>query len=161
VPLPRRLNPAPADRTAAALRQLQRLRLSGGDAAAARKFALVTALARGRLGSAAQVRRLHELLCFLRAHPDDERILALAERLLARFDRRVDLRAHRAALASDGIAGAAMHYPFFWPTARWLASRWPQQLSFDRSDFEADRLLARAVPLLAPSLAARDRAGVV
>jgi len=149
------LSPAPDGRAAAtALRQLQRERLAGGDAAAGRKLLALTVLARTRLASAGQVRRLHETLCFLRAHPGDARVLAAVERLLARFDRRADLAAHREALASDGIAGTAGRYPFFWPTARWLASRWPGRLRFDRSDFEADLSLARAAPLLAPPLVA-------
>jgi hypothetical protein len=75
-------------------------------------------------------------------------VLDAVERMLARFDRRADLRAHRGRLAHSGIAGTTTWYPFFWPTARWLAARWPTLLRFDRSDDEAQASLARALPLL-------------
>jgi hypothetical protein len=50
----------------------------------------------------------------VRAYPDNQAVLDQAERMLARFERRADLRRHRAALADTGIAGTAIHYVFFW-----------------------------------------------
>ena len=141
-------------RPGAALAQLERWRDRPGAAASARRQRLLAILARGRLATAVQVRRLHEALCFLRAFGEEAAERAAAERLLAGFARRADLRAHRQALASSGIAGTATEYPFFWPTARWLAARCPGRLRFDRSDAEADRNLARALPLLVSPLEA-------
>jgi hypothetical protein len=134
--------------TAAALRALERERDAYGPGAAARKRALFAVLATARLRTASEVRRLHETLCFLRAYPDDARLLAAVEAMLACFDRRADLRAHRDVLAHSGIAGTTTWYPFFWPTARWLVARWPHQLRFDRNDAEAEKSLGRALPLL-------------
>ena len=88
---------------ATALRSLERARDDYGAGAAARKRALLAVLATARLRRAGEVRRLHEALAFLRAYPDDARLLAAVERMLARFDRRADLRAHREALAHGGI----------------------------------------------------------
>jgi len=133
---------------ATALRALERYRDRYGASRGARKLELLAALSRARLPTAAQVRRLHETLCFLRAYPDDAQVLAAVERMLSRFDRRADLRAHRQALAHSGIAGTVTWYPFFWPTARWLAARWPGRLRFDRNDAEAGASLSRALPLL-------------
>ena len=133
---------------ASALRALQRARSDYGAGAAARKRAMLAVLENAPLRTAGEVRRLHETLAFLRAYPDDAGVLAAVERMLARFDRRADLRAHRAALGGSGIAGTTTWYPFFWPTARWLAARWPRQLRFDRSDAEAEKSLARAAALL-------------
>jgi hypothetical protein len=132
----------------AALRALERCRDDTGADAGARKRALLARLAAARLATAGEVRRLHEALCFLRAYPDDAPLLAAVETMLARFGRRADLRAHREALAGSGIAGTPAWYPFFWPTARWLAGRWPGQLRFDRGDAEAEKSLGRALPLL-------------
>ena len=132
----------------AALRRLERARHDYGAGAGDRKRALLAALGRRSLETAGEVRRLHEALCFLRAYPDDARVLAAVERMLARFDRRADLRAQRQALAHSGIAGTTTWYPFFWPTARWLAARWPGRLRFDRSDAAAEGALGRALPLL-------------
>lgn len=112
------------------------------------RLTLLAQLAQARLATAAQVRRLHELLCFLRAYPDDARVEAQVAAMLDRFDRRADLRRHRDALAYSGIAGTLGWFPYFWPTAEWLASRWPDALRFDRRDAVAERSLARALPLL-------------
>jgi len=140
--------------SAAALGALERCRDDYGPGAAGRKLVQLALLATARLCNADQVRRLHETLCFLRAYPDDARVLAAVEHMLARFDRRADLRAQRDALAHSGIAGTTTWYPFFWPTARWLAARWPRQLRFDRNDAEAGQSLARALPLLVTPLEA-------
>ncbi|MCZ7565581.1 MAG: hypothetical protein M5U08_18820 [Burkholderiales bacterium] len=133
--------------TAALLRKLEATRLDYGPGRAARKRRLLDALARAA-ALPAQVLRLHEHLLFLRAYPDDRALHARAGRMLARFERRADLRRHRAALADSGIAGTAIHYAFFWPTARWLAARWPAQLAIDWDGLEAPERLAAALPQL-------------
>ncbi len=117
--------PVPAPRSA--LRALERLRLAFGAEAASAKRAALAALERRTLGSAREVLRLHEALCFARAYPDDRALLARVERMLAAFARRRDLRRFRGALADSGIAGTTIRYPFFAPTARWLARRWPPE----------------------------------
>jgi hypothetical protein len=68
--------------------------------------------------------------------------------MLGRFHRRADLRAHRAELTDSGIAGTAIHYRFFAPTARWLTRRWPGRLRLDRSDSEPAERIANALSLL-------------
>jgi hypothetical protein len=112
------------------------------------RLALLKSLDRRALATAAQVRLLHELLCFLRAYPDDARIESQVVAMLDRFDRRADLRRHRDALAYSGIAGTLGWFPYFWPTAEWLASRWPDALRFDRRDSIAGKSLARVLPQL-------------
>jgi hypothetical protein len=135
-----------------ALANLERIKDHYDDASAARKLALLRALERARLRTAQQVARLHEVLCFLRAYPDDARVAGQIERMLARFARRADLEAQRDALAGSGIAGTAIRYCFFWPTARWLARRWPDEFHLDRDDAEAGDNIAGALPqLVTPS----------
>ncbi|MBE0614397.1 MAG: hypothetical protein IH604_12075 [Burkholderiales bacterium] len=112
------------------------------------KLVLLRRLARADLRSATSVHRLHEVLCFLRAYPDDARVLAQVERMLARFAARTDLKRHRAALADSGIAGTAIRYCFFWSTLRWLARRWPDHLAMDRGDAGVEDKIAAALPLL-------------
>ncbi|MFO1217942.1 MAG: hypothetical protein U1E89_06095 [Burkholderiaceae bacterium] len=130
------------------LAELERRRLEfGADAAAARLRGL-RLLARTRLASAAAVRRLHELLCFIRAYPDDAAVRAQAARMLDGFAQRADLRAHATALATSGIAGTAIHFRFFAAQAQWLAALWPAQLSLDRRDRDADERIARALQVL-------------
>ena len=127
-----------------------RLRLACGGDAAARKLALLRSLERATLGSAREVETLHEILCFLRAYPDDPPVLARVERMLERFARRRDLRRHRAALADTGIAGTDIRFPFFAETARWLARRWPGRLAVDWESFEKAEQLEELLPHLVP-----------
>nr|MCU0254670.1 hypothetical protein [Acidobacteriota bacterium] len=141
----RRSGPAPAGD----LVRLESLKTECGPAPAQEKLAALAALDRARLPDAGAVLRLHEVLSFLAAYPDDERVRAAAEFLLQRFATRSDLRRARRSLEGSGIAGTEIVYPFFAPTARWLARDWPERLSIVWKDLEhPDRLLA-ALPLLA------------
>ncbi len=130
-----------------ALERLERSRAGFGDGSEALKLALLGPLEHGSLATAAQVLRLHDVLCFLRAYPDGPLLLAAVERMLARFPGRRDLRRHRAALADSGIAGTAIEFRFFWPTADWLARRLGPGLSIVWKDFDQRDRLADLLPL--------------
>jgi hypothetical protein len=140
---------ARATTPAAALRALERTAREYGEGLAARKLALLARLEGAGLARAADVLRLHEVLCFLRAYPDDRPLLDQVERMLAAFERRADLRRHAKALADTGIAGTSIHFRFFSPTAQWLARHWPECLRVDWSEFENDGDLGDLLPLLA------------
>ena len=120
---------------AALLRELEGLKTEFGDNAAWRKLALLSGLRRGRLARAADVLALHEQLCFMRAYPDHAAVLQRIEQLLQGFDRRSDLRRFAEDLADTGIAGTAMHYAFYAPTASWLVRRWGDRLHIDWENF--------------------------
>jgi hypothetical protein len=94
------------------------------------------------------VRRLHEAACLLRAYPRNASELAAARRALAGFHLRSDVKRHAEALADSGIAGTPIRYRFFWPMARWLASRYPRLLTIDWSEDEFEGRLAASLPLL-------------
>ena len=134
---------------AGALRRLEETKDRYGPGCAAEKLALLGELAKGRLARAGEVRRLHEALCFLRAYPDDPAVLGRVERMLAGFDRRRDVRRHRRALADTGIAGTAIRFRFFQPTASWLARRFGNALTVDWASFEGKDRLEPLLPLLA------------
>jgi hypothetical protein len=127
---------------------LERSREDFSPGAAQRKLAALRVLARARLTTAEQVRRLHEVLCFMRAYPDSAAVLRAVERMLQGFARRQDLRAQREALEHTGIAGTAIWFPFFYPTVRWIAQRWPDALRLDRNDTVAEESIAKALPAL-------------
>ena len=74
------------------LRALERSKARYGIGCAEAKLALLRRIGRDELGSARAVSRLHEVLCFLRAYPDDARVLAQVERMLVRFAGRADLK---------------------------------------------------------------------
>jgi len=125
------------------LRALENLRNVFHARSGSAKRSLMRVLGRTRLGAAVEVERLHEILCFVRAYPDDAATLAHASRMLKGFARRADLRKHADALENTGIAGTAIRFPFFWPSARWLARRFPRQLTLDRLDLAADRAIGK------------------
>ncbi len=130
------------------LAKLERLRDRFDPSFAKAKSALLARLEHSSLASASAVRRLHEVLCFMRAYPDNATVLSHVERMLASFERRSDLVRFRDDLARSGITGTKTWYPFFYPTALWLARRWPRRLRFDRTDAEAQESIARVLPLL-------------
>ncbi len=130
------------------LAALERLRFERGPDVTNSKLALLKRFARKPMGSARAVLRLHEALCFIRAYPGNAAVLAQAESMLEGFERRRDVRAHRAALADTGIAGTPIHYRFFAEQAQWLATRWPDHLRLDRGDVDSEQRVARALPPL-------------
>ena len=134
------------------LQELERTRLDYGPGRAAVKISLLTVLERTPLQTAEEVLRLHEHLCFLRAYPDNGAVLAQVVRMLERFSQRADLHRHRVDLADTGICGTVIHYPFFWPTARWIAERWPTLFYIDWEKVENPQPLATAMSLLVPFL---------
>jgi hypothetical protein len=136
------------ERTSALLRRLERLGRTYGDGLPAAKIALLAALKSGRLGRASEVRRLHEILCFLRAYPDSPAVLGKVEGMLAAFHRREDLRRHRALLADSGIAGTEIRFRFFARMAAWLAERWPDCLEVDWTRFSETDRVEPFLPLL-------------
>ncbi|HEX5053147.1 MAG TPA: hypothetical protein VFZ65_15335 [Planctomycetota bacterium] len=127
------------------LAELERSKAVFGGGVAATKLDLLRALARRSLPTAKAVVRLHEVLCFLRAHADDELVSAQVAAMLDRFDRRADLRRHRRELADTGIAGTSIRFSFFAGTARWLSQRFRGALrvvwdGYAKADLLADRL---------------------
>jgi len=139
-----------ARRGDALLRQLERDAPVFGPGRAPLKRSALDRLETLRLSSPGAVRRLHELLCFLRAYPDDAAVLHRVERLLGAFHRRADLRRFRNRLADSGIAGTEIRYRFFWFTAVWLARRWPDHLHVDWPELGRGSGLEPLLRLLVP-----------
>lgn len=135
-----------ADRELRALEQTKSL--FGGDSAV-RKLSLLQRLARADLRTAKAVARLHEVLCYLRALPDDQAVLQQVTEMLATFATRKDLRRHRRSLADTGIAGTSLRYSFFANTARWLSHRFPGALRIVWKGYEQEALLSQRLPLFA------------
>jgi hypothetical protein len=131
-----------------ALAELERHRARFGPGAAAARLATLRVLERATLPRAADVARLHDALCFLRAYPDSPPVLRVVDRMLRGFQDRADLARHAAALGDSGIAGTMIEFRFFWPTARWLAARWGRQLHVVWPEFEHVDRLEDLLPLL-------------
>ena len=135
---------------ARAIRRLAKLREIFGPAIAAERERLLRACGRARCRSGKELSSLHETLCFARAYPDNQAVLDLVKDLLDRWERRADVHALGEALQGLGMAGVANAYPFFWPTARWLAERWPGALHVDWDNLEDADGVASLLKLLMP-----------
>lgn len=131
----------------AALRALQG---SFGAGQGARKLALLGKLESARLRSSEAVLGLHDALCYLRAYPDDARVLARAERMLARFEARADLLRFAGELANTGIAGTEIEDRIFFPMARWLVQRWPEAVEVAWDSYRSGARLETCLPLMLP-----------
>jgi hypothetical protein len=129
--------------------ELERLKTEFGPARGRLKTERLSRLAALTLPSAGAVLRLHEILCFLRAYPDDASVLRLVERLLREFPHRADLRRFRRQLADTGIAGTEVHYEFFARMAQWLVERWPDRVHVDWPALADPRKLEKVLHLLA------------
>lgn len=130
------------------LAELERIVRSYGPGFARAKETRVRELSDATLTGGPAVARLHEALCFLRAYPDDERVLEVVTRALDAFDAREDLRRHRGELDASGIAGTRLRDQFHWVTARWLTSKWPERLRIDWALVEDHGALDRMLPRL-------------
>lgn len=137
--------------TASKLRALERLKERFGDGGDQQKRRLLSGITAGRLANPSQVRRFHELLCFMRAYPDGPELLELVEQVLATFGSRKDVRRSARELVNSGIAGTRIENAFFWETANWLERRWPDALKICwDSRFEQVDKLHGCLQLLLP-----------
>ena len=96
---------------------------------------------------------LHEALCFLQASPDDPEVLDRVEEALRGFEAGVRLAtrgrpAARRCLDDTGMAGTAIHYPFGYRTARWLARSFPGAAEIDWGAFREEARLREILALL-------------
>jgi len=130
------------------LQQLDELRHRYGTDVAPRRLELLRQLEGRPLGRVEEVFHLHELLCFLRAYPDDQQVLKQVEIMLEAFSARSDLRRFRQRLADTGLAGTDINYRFYWVTAGWLAHHWPDHLSIDWPEFNKREELLGILDLL-------------
>jgi hypothetical protein len=129
--------------------KLETLKFEFGPEAATQKKNCLQVLKSAQWSSADQILRLHELLCFMQAWPDDEAILSSVDTMLARFDHRRDLKQHAEQLFNSGIAGTSIHFRFFAVTTQWLAERWPDQIRIDWEEFDNAEIFEPYLILLA------------
>src|SRR5262249_42394145 len=121
-----------------------------GPSARREKLRLLARLASTPITSVPILGRLHEILCFVRAYPDDARVQGAAEHALRDFAARVRrLRpAARARLHDSGIAETDLDYPFGLPMTRWLAARFPGDVTIAWPKFHGGVRLEEALCLL-------------
>src|SRR2546425_11571663 len=115
-----------------------------------RKCALLENLERRAIRRPGTLLQLHETLCFLQAYPDAATLRALVDRALEAFGARVErLGAARRRLHDSGIAGTTLDYPFGFPMARWLVSRFSSEAEIAWTRFADEDRLDETLSLLA------------
>jgi hypothetical protein len=118
------------------------------------KARLLEGLSRTEIREPRLLFRYHETLLFLRAYPDDGRILALSRAECDRFAARVVALRRRSRLAANrldesGIAGTVTRHPYDLVTARKLLGWYGDTLDIDWDEFEETERLDTVLPLIA------------
>jgi hypothetical protein len=131
-----------------AVQQLEALRTKYGKEAAEEKRALLDFLSASLPTDASHLLRLHEVLCFLNAHPDSPAVRQRVRRLLESFPHRPEFVRARHKLNDTGITGTTIDYPFSYPMAAWLAQTYPRDTEVVWKDYEDTAPLDRAMILL-------------
>ena len=145
---------------AARLAELQAARSQYGPGCVARVEKLLASLRGARFADAESLLHFHDALLFLRAFPQSRKVITLTEELLksvgAQARRLRDSDADVSLFDDEefsGIAGTAIRDVFTYEVARWLESRFPDDLrvewNFDEQYRQMWSSLPRYVPLLA------------
>jgi len=146
-----------SNKTELLVRQLEKLRVSFGRESANRKLKLLQQLKLIAIMDVTLLKSCHDLLCFLRAYPDDAAVLKLVEGELQSFGKRVEqyrqLTRDRAGkkLLNSGLVDTVVEHPFSLGVTSQLLIWYPDKLSVDWDGIDedvGDEMLS-VLPLLA------------
>jgi hypothetical protein len=113
---------------------LQNLKVRFGPAAAKRKVSLLKRAGKLPIDNASALSDYHEVLCFIRAFPDNPAVLEGAERELQTFAGRV--APFKDKLVGTGIVGTTYQYPFDLPMASWLVDHFGDAVDIDWDEYD-------------------------
>ena len=118
------------------------------------KLALLTELVDTEIRNTRQLIAYHEALLFIRAYPDDKKVLELVRRECAEFGDRVDVlrRCDRNCderLVDSGIARTSLSYYYDYSTLSRLVKWYGDALEIDWDAFEHTERIYELLPLLA------------
>lgn len=112
-----------------------------------------------RITDAQSLIELHERLLFLRAYPQNQKLLTQVENALSMIPRRVSQLAKADVDLSpmdepevSGIAGRSVTSNFSYALVRWLVAKYPSQLSIDWEWFEEEDRFGAVMPRFLPLL---------
>lgn len=119
----------------------------------------LAALSNSKFEEADELIRFHDTLLFFRAYPPTAKILKQVEAILKTFAQRVaQLRLADADLSPlddpevSGITGTSVTSNFSYAIVRWLAAKYPAQLSIDWDWFEEEERFGARMPRFLPLL---------
>ena len=146
-------------RLASALQKLEAAKSEYGPGYATRVEKVLASLRNCAVSDPQSLIRFHDRLLFLRAFPQSRQVVQLTEELLGGIERQVkrwresggDMDLFNSEEFS-GIAGTAIEDTFTYEVARWLASRYPRELSVEWDLDEQSRQFSSSLPQLLPLL---------
>jgi len=136
------------------IRRLYEIRNRYGASFASEKLELLKSIADSDVRAAADVKRLHLTLCFMRAFPDSGECLEKTSKVLEGFRSIIDAlsESQQEALVDTGMVATDIHYHFSYEVAVWLARRFPGVASIDWEELQdTGRLDELLEHLLQPS----------
>lgn len=149
----------PSETIAHLLDRLEELKRPSSIRHRARLAGVLSKLGRRRFKTTEELIRFHEALLFLRAYPQTRQLLHDAEALLRTFQHRVksvcDAHDETNAFSEpevSGIAGTSLTAIFSYPIARWLARRFPLEVTIDWEGYEDSARLGETLPRFIPLL---------
>lgn len=136
------------------LRQIKELRHSFGEQIAVKKIFTLLQLSKATYLKPSELLTYHDILCFLRAYPDNPKILAQVEKELKSFAHRVeqykefsrDRKAKR--LTDSGIVNTTTIHAFSFELTRQLLEWYPKKLEFAREYIDNLEKILDLLPLL-------------
>jgi len=137
-----------------AIAELVRCAGSFGSKHAAGKLQLLESIGRGRGISLRDLLSLHDVLCFLRAYPDDPRVLVAVREVVAKLRGWLDAQAidrESPRLENEGFPGGVNRYEFSLPFLQRLVPRFPDCFEIDWDALDDPNPLVNALGLLVTS----------
>jgi hypothetical protein len=137
-----------------AVNRLYDIRNRFGRQYASEKMELLEAIPGLAIRTAADTKKLHKTLCFMRAFPDTPEIHTCVSDALSTFDELISVlgESQQIRLVDSGISGTDIHYSFSFEVAAWLARKHTGLTHVDWSEFEeTDRLDELLEQLLEPA----------
>ena len=141
------------------LDQLDELKSRFGSRESRSVERILSRIVRTKIPDAETLIRLHEILLFLSAYPQNARVRGLSESLLKTFAKRVAVLSEAEVDLSpldspevSGIAGTALTDTFSYYIVRWLVRRGQGRLVLDWNQFEDEYRLAETWPRFMPLL---------
>ena len=109
----------------------------GGDFPA-QKLEILKSTAVAKISQAAVLVDYHESLCYLRAFPDNAKVLELVESELDGFLKRVEelSKSERAKLAETGLVGSELNHPYGYYMTRWMLKKFPGCIDLNWDEYE-------------------------
>ncbi len=102
------------------------------------KLELLGRLVDAKVPKASLLLSYHESLCYLRAYPDNPKILSAVESELESFVGRVEslTKSERETLDESGIVGTKLSHPYAYFMTKWLLKKYPKSVNIDWESYQ-------------------------